>query len=56
MAKEISCSNIWFATFCGLPALYISEFTLIGSWTAIHNYMNDNSEKALDRANKVIIF
>ena len=35
---------------------FISEFTLIGSWTAIHNYMNDNSEKALDRANKVIIF
>ena len=33
-----------------------SEFILIGSWSAIHNYMNDNSEKALDRANKVIIF
>jgi len=33
-----------------------SEFTLIGGWTAIHNYMNDNNENALDRANKIIIF
>ena len=33
-----------------------SEFTLLGGWTAIHNYMDENSEKALDRANKVIIF
>ena len=33
-----------------------SEFTLIGGWKAIHNYMNDNSANALDRANKIIIF
>lgn len=33
-----------------------SEFTLIGGWKAIHNYMDDNSEKALDRANKIVIF
>ena len=33
-----------------------SEFALIGGWTAIHNYMDENSEKALDRANKVIVF
>lgn len=33
-----------------------SEFTLTGGWTAIHNYMNDNNENALDRANKIIIF
>lgn len=35
---------------------FTSEFTLKGSWTSIHNYMNDNSENALDRANKIIIF
>ena len=33
-----------------------SEFALMGAWTAVHNYMNDNSEKALDRANKITIF
>ena len=33
-----------------------SEFTLIGKWNAIHNYMNDNNEKALAKANKIIIF
>ena len=33
-----------------------SEFTLDGSWTSIHNYMDDNNENALDRANRVIIF
>lgn len=33
-----------------------SEFTLIGGWKAIHNYMNDNDENALDRANRIIIF
>ncbi|MBR6601793.1 MAG: hypothetical protein IKK87_08130 [Bacteroidaceae bacterium] len=33
-----------------------SEFTLIGGWKAIHNYMNENDENALDRANKIIVF
>lgn len=33
-----------------------SEFTLIGGWTSIHKYMDDNNENALDRANKIIIF
>lgn len=37
-------------------AEFRSEFTLIGNWTAIHNYMNDNSTKALAKANKIIIF
>lgn len=37
-------------------AEFESEFTLNGSWNAIHNYMNDNSEKALSKANKIIIF
>lgn len=36
--------------------MYESEFTLIGSWQGIHNYMSDNSAKALDKANKIIIF
>ncbi len=33
-----------------------SEFSLIGGWSAIHNYMDDNNENALDRANKIVIF
>lgn len=33
-----------------------SEFTLIGGWSAIHNYMNDNNVNALSKANKIIIF
>ena len=33
-----------------------SEFSLIGGWNAIHKYMDDNNENALDRANKIIIF
>ena len=37
-------------------AEFVSEFTLIGNWTAIHNYMNDNSPKALAKANQIIIF
>lgn len=35
---------------------FVSEFELIGAWSAIHNYMDDNSIKALDRANKIVIF
>lgn len=35
---------------------YESEFMLNGSWSAIKNYMSDNNENALDRANKIIIF
>lgn len=37
-------------------AEFKSEFKLIGTWQAIHNYMNENEMNALDRANKVIIF
>ena len=37
-------------------AEFKSEFELIGTWQAIHNYMSDNDMNALDRANKVIIF
>lgn len=33
-----------------------SEFELIGSWTAITNYLNENSLKALARANRIVIF
>lgn len=35
---------------------YESEFILVGGWNAIHKYMDDNNENALDRANKIIIF
>lgn len=37
-------------------AEFESAFTLIGGWNAIQNYMNDNSTKALAKANKIIIF
>ena len=33
-----------------------TEFQLLGSWTSIHKYMDDNNVNALDRANKIIIF
>lgn len=33
-----------------------SEFTLLGAWSAIHNYMDENNENALDRANKIVVF
>lgn len=33
-----------------------SEFERIGSWTAIHNYMDDKNLNALDRANKIVFF
>lgn len=36
-------------------AEFKSEFELIGSWSAISNYMNDNNQNALDRANRIII-
>ena len=37
-------------------AEYKSEFEMIGGWSAIHNYMSDNNQNALDKANKIIIF
>lgn len=33
-----------------------SEFDLIGSWSAIKNYMDDNNQNALERANRIVIF
>ena len=33
-----------------------SEFYLIGSWSAIKNYMDDNNQNALERANRIVIF
>lgn len=35
---------------------YESEFELIGSWSAITNYLNENKENALERANKIVFF
>ena len=35
---------------------YLSEFKLMGVWSAIHNYMDESNENALDRQNKVVIF
>lgn len=36
--------------------IYESEFELIGTWKAIHNYMSENKLNALDKANKITIF
>lgn len=33
-----------------------SEFELIGSWSAISNYMSENNQNAIDLANKIVIF
>lgn len=33
-----------------------SEFQLEGTWSAISNYLSDNNQNALDRANKIVIF
>ena len=43
---------------CKVPtqAEFESEFTLIRGWNAIHNYMNDNDETILAKANQIIIF
>ena len=35
---------------------FVSEFALKGTWQAIHKYMEGDTENALDRANKVVIF
>lgn len=35
---------------------FLSEFELIGTWQAITNYLNENNENALERANRIIIF
>lgn len=37
-------------------AQFESEFILNGGWNAIQNYMNDNNDKALAKANQIIIF
>ncbi len=37
-------------------AEFRSEFSIVGSWGGVKNYMSDNNENALDRANKIIIF
>ena len=37
-------------------AEFKSEFELRGTWQAISNYMNENSEKALAKANRIVIF
>ncbi len=37
-------------------SVYESEFGLIGSWSAIRKYLNDNDNTALAKANKVVIF
>ena len=52
----LKCMQLGYLKKTPTQAEYVSEFQLIGTWSAIHNYMDDNSWKALSRANKVIIF
>ena len=52
----LKCMQLGYLKKSPTQAEYVSEFQLIGTWSAIHNYMDDNSWKALSRANKVIIF
>lgn len=33
-----------------------SEFKIVGCWSAVHNYMDENNQNALDRANKIVFF
>ena len=35
---------------------FVNEFGLNGSWSAIKNYMSDNNQNALERANRIVIF
>lgn len=37
-------------------AEFESEFELIGSWSAISNYLSENNQNAIDLANKIVIF
>lgn len=37
-------------------AQFCSEFQLVGSWSAIHNYMDENNLNALEKANRIVIF
>lgn len=43
-------------TRCPTKSEFISEFDLIGTWQAIHNYMNVDNNNAFDKANKIRIF
>ena len=52
----LKCMQLGYLKKTPTQAEYVSEFQLIGTWSAIHNYMDNNSWKALSRANKVIIF
>ena len=35
---------------------FTSEFKVVGCWSAIHNYMDENNQNALDRANRIVFF
>lgn len=45
-----------YLTECPTQEEYESEFVLVGTWQAIHNYMNPGNSNALVKANKIIIF
>ena len=52
----LKCMQLGYLKKSPSQAEFRSEFQLIGTWGAIHNYMDENSLKALSRANKIIFF
>ena len=52
----LKCVQLNYLSKAPTQAEFCSEFQLTGTWSAIHNYMDTNSTKALARANGIIIF
>lgn len=52
----LKCVQLNYLSKAPTQAEFCSEFQLTGTWSAIHNYMDTNSIKALARANAIIIF
>ena len=52
----LRCVQQGYLRKCPTQVEFCSEFELIGTWSSIHNYMNENSVKALVRANAIVIF
>lgn len=55
-AVLMQCKNKGYLTGNPTQAQFTSEFELIGTWNAIHNYLDDNNQTALDKANRIVIF
>lgn len=55
-AVLMQCKNKGYITGNPTQAQFTSEFELKGTWKAIHNYLDDNNQTALDKANRIVIF